>query len=131
METIEPSPRLSRLGEKLQKLHPVGWLGKLLRWSETKAEDKQGGDGMSNGHGDGDSASKNRAPDSFQIPTPTIIFGSSPAGPFEPFRSNQPPAGPSQAELENRPLIYEAMAIDDPWADKEPPPLYSRRPTRK
>ncbi len=52
METVEPESRLSQLGEKLQRLHPAGWMGKLLRWSGGE----QGGDGVSgDGHAVDDS----------------------------------------------------------------------------
>jgi hypothetical protein len=114
VESIEPSPHQSRLQESLQHLPKVGWLERLRRWSERE----RGDDVVSrNGHG---------SDDGFEIPKPTHMVGSY----TEPIQWNQPPSGPSQAEIDNRALIDEAMAIEDPWADDEPPPLYSRRTTR-
>lgn len=61
--------------------------------------------------------------DRFEMPKPTYAFGA--IGPFDP--PSVPSPGPTRAEIEDRQLVREAMAIVDPWADTESPPLYSRR----
>lgn len=118
MESAETPPRLRALGEELQPLRKVRWLGRLRRWSERE----QGGDAVSY------SGNEERGddPGRFDVPEPTRVFGAY----AEALQPNQPPAGPSQAEIDNRPLIEAAMAVKDPWAG-ETPPLYSSRATRK
>lgn len=99
----------------MHHLHKVGWMEKLLRWSESE----QGGDAVT----DKGRTRRNRDDDGFKIPRPTLMIGSY----AEPIRPNNPPSGPSQAEIENQPLVDAAMAVRDPWANDEPPPLYSNR----
>jgi hypothetical protein len=96
----------------------VKWVARLRRLSKGV----KGDDGVSNRHGSGSDAGKHLDDDGFEMPEPTYAFGA--IGPFEPTGH---PSVPSRAEIEDRPLLEAAMAIKDPWADTEAPPLYSRR----
>ena len=72
---------------------------------------------MSSRHGVGNDAGERLDDDGFEMPEPTYAFGA--IGPFDP---PGPPSTPSRAEIKDRPLIEEAMAIKNPWADTDPPP---------
>jgi hypothetical protein len=95
----------------------VKWVARLRRLSKGV----KGDDGVSNGHGSGSDAGRHRDDGAFEMPEPTYAFGA--IGPFDP---PGPPSAPSPAEIDDRMLVREAMAIEDPWADTDPPP-YSRR----
>jgi hypothetical protein len=112
MEADEASPRL-RLQDKLQ--HKVRWLGILWR-----AMAEQGSDGVNNGRGRNNGASSEHhddEDDGFEMLEPTYAFGN--VGPIE-----YVPLVPSQAEADARPIVDEALSIDDPWENEENlPPL--------
>jgi hypothetical protein len=76
-----------------------------------------------NGHGSGAATpNEEEAWQNYDIGEPSRTFGA--VGP-DPFPA--PPSGPSQAAIEDRPLVKAAAAVKDPFGGKTPP-LYSRRP---
>jgi len=116
MEGEEAPPRLHGLPEGVHGLQKLRWLGKLWR-----AMAEQGGEAVSENGRNGTAGIP--IPHGFKIPRPTHMAGAY----TEPIVPNEPPSGPTQDEIENRPFLDAAMAVKHPWADEEPPPLYSRR----